>query len=137
MLARAGGGLGSVALAWLLAQEEARAGIAAPVADTYAAKPSHFAARARRVIQIFACGGVSHVDTFDYKPDLAKHDGKPLTDKGVIQTFFAQPGNLMKSPFAFARHGQSGHWASDLLPPAAWPSTNRLECPRQANATVR
>jgi len=99
------GGLGGIALAWLL-EREARA-----------AKPgSHFAPKAQRVIMIFAPGGVSHVDTFDHKPELARHHGKPLTGKGKIDTFFGQPGNLMKSPFAFRRHGQSGRWVSELFP---------------------
>src|SRR5258708_4638891 len=61
-------------------------------------------------------GGVSHVDTFDYKPELEKSDGKEMAGKGQIETFFGQPGRLMKSPFRFARRGQSGLWASDLLP---------------------
>jgi len=57
---------------------------------------------------------MSHVDTFDYKPELVKRDGKPLGKK--IDTFFGQPGYLMKSPFAFKQFGQSGRWVSDLLP---------------------
>src|SRR5262249_60887869 len=48
------------------------------------------------------------------KPALAKQDGKSLGKK--IDTFFGQPGNLMKSPFAFKQHGQCGRWVSDLLP---------------------
>ena len=57
-----------------------------------------FPARAKRVIQVFACGGVSHIDTFDYKPDLVRHDGQELTGKGKVETFFGRPGRLMKSP---------------------------------------
>ena len=76
----------------------------------------HFPPKAKRVVQIFCCGGVSHVDTFDYKPDLAKYDGQELTGKGKIDTFFGQPGRLMKSPFAFQQRGQCGLWVSDLLP---------------------
>lgn len=95
-------GLGGVALAWLL-HRDARA---AP----------HFAPKAKRVVQIVCPGGVSHVDTFDYKPELARLDGKPLTGKGKIDTFFGQPGNLKQSPFAFHRHGQCGRWVSDLFP---------------------
>jgi hypothetical protein len=76
----------------------------------------HFPPRARRVVQIFACGGVSHVDTFDYKPDLERHEGQELAGKGKIETFFGKPGRLMKSPFAFGRRGESGQWVSDLLP---------------------
>ncbi|MBI1916040.1 MAG: DUF1501 domain-containing protein [Planctomycetes bacterium] len=67
-------------------------------------------------MQIFCPGGVSHVDTFDYKPDLAKHDGKEMTGKGKVDTFFGKPGRLMKSPFVFKRHGQCGAWMSSLFP---------------------
>src|SRR5215471_4745121 len=109
----AGGGLGGIALAWLL-QQETRA--AEAPASPYAPKAPHFAARAKRVIQIFCPGGVSHVDTFDYKPDLVKHDGKEMTGKGKVDTFFGKPGRLMKSPFAFAQHGQCGAWMSSLFP---------------------
>src|SRR5260370_11044230 len=92
------GGLGAMALAWLLNQES-RANDN-PMSSPYAPKQPHFAPQAQRVIQVFCPGGVSHVDTFDYKPDLITHHGKPLTGKGKVDTFFAQPGNLMKSPFA-------------------------------------
>ena len=76
----------------------------------------HFPGRARRVVQIFCAGGVSHVDTFDYKPELVRSDGKAMIGKGKLDTFFGQPGNLMKSPFAFRQRGRSGLWVSDLLP---------------------
>lgn len=105
---QSGGGLGGVALAWLLVRDAA----ASPCAPT----PTHFPAKAKRVVQIFACGGVSHLDTFDHKPDLAKNDGKELTGKGKIETFFGRPGVLRKSPFAFRRHGHNGHWVSALFP---------------------
>ena len=101
------GGLGGVALAWLLHRDGYADG---------APKP-HFTPKAKRVIQIFCPGGMSHVDTFDHKPGLVKHDGKPLGQK--IDTFFGQPGNLMKSPFAFKQFGQSGRWVSDLFPHVA------------------
>lgn len=114
LLWRAGGGLGGVALACLL-NEETAAAAAVAAREPRSATP-HFAPRARRVIQIFLCGGVSHIDTFDYKPELEKFDGKPLSGKGPVDTFFAQPGNLMKSPWEFRRRGRSGLWVSDLLP---------------------
>ena len=95
-------GLGAIALAWLLHSEghgaETKAGAPGP----------HFPPRAKRAIQIFSLGGVSHVDTFDYKPDLEKHHGQPLTGKGTLDTFFGRPGNLMRSPYAFRRRGRSG-----------------------------
>ena len=113
----AGAGLSGIALAWLL-NEEARA--AAPKTDLsaspYAPKPTHFPAKAKRVIHIFSCGGVSHLDTFEHKPELIKHHGEEVTNKSKLDTFFGQPGRLMKSPFAFRQHGQSGRWVSELLP---------------------
>src|SRR5258706_15910599 len=75
------GGLGGVALAWLLHHD---------VRADEAPKP-HFAPKAKRVILIFCPGGMSHVDTFDYKPALAKNDGKQLPGKPKLDTFFGQP----------------------------------------------
>ncbi len=97
-------GLGSVALAWLMQQRDAKAA------------GTHFPPRAKRIIQVFCCGGVSHIDTFDHKPDLIRLDGKAMTGKGEVDTFFGKPGNLMKSPWSFRKHGESGHWVSSLLP---------------------
>ncbi len=103
------GGLGAVASGWLLHRDA----VAAAPSNTQA---PHFPARAKRIVQIFCCGGVSHLDTFDHKPELAKLHGKELTNKGKLDPFFGRPGRLMKSPFAFKRHGRSGQWVSDLLP---------------------
>jgi hypothetical protein len=111
-----GGGLGAIALACLLQEEAGAAPSESLPPSPYAPKLPHFPAKAKRVIQVFACGGVSHVDTFDYKPDLARYDGKELTGKGKIDTFFGKPGRLMKSPFAFRPHGRCGRWVSSLLP---------------------
>jgi hypothetical protein len=99
--------LGGLALAWL-SQRDARA--ADPVSGP------HHAPTVNRVIQVFCPGGVSHVDTFDYKPELARQHGKPMPGKGKADTFFGQPGNLMKSPFAFKQHGKCGRWVSALFP---------------------
>ena len=69
---------------------------------------------------LFMSAGVSHIDTFDYKPDLAKFAGKPITGKGNVQdVFFRKPGNIMPSPFKFKQHGSSGAWLSELLPHTA------------------
>jgi hypothetical protein len=105
------GGLGTIALAWLSGRESQAAST-----SPYAPKPTHFAPKAKRVIQVFCCGGVSHIDTFDFKPELVRADGKAMTGKGEVDTFFGKPGNLMKSPWEFQRYGQSGHWVSSLLP---------------------
>ncbi len=73
----------------------------------------HFPARAKRVIFLFMHGGPSHVDLFDYKPSLAKYDGKPLPfPERKVQ--FAARGNLMPSPWGFRKVGQCGHWMSEL-----------------------
>ncbi len=68
-------------------------------------KPAHFAAKAKRVIFCCMQGGPSHVDTFDYKPQLSKDHGK----SGKYG------GNLLKSPFDFNQHGDSGLWISDIF----------------------
>src|SRR5262245_19628742 len=67
-------GIGGVALASLLAQD----GVAAPVPGEAGDPPPHHAAKAKRVIHIVLCGGLSQVDSFDYKPELVKQHGKPL-----------------------------------------------------------
>ena len=113
----AGAGLSGIALAWLLQQETRAANVSTVLpASPYAPKPTRFPAKAKRVVHICACGGVSHIDTFDYKPELEKRHGEELTSKGKIDTFFGRPGRLMKSQFNFRRHGQSGLWMSELLP---------------------
>ena len=108
-LSNTAGGLGGVALAWLLAREQGRTASASVPAR-------HFPAKAKRVVQIFCCGGVSHLDTFDYKPELERLNGKSLEGKGENLGFFGQPGMLMKSAYEFRQHGQSGAWVSSLLP---------------------
>jgi hypothetical protein len=119
LLARAGGGFGLVALAGLLEQE----GLLLPAlaagqpADALAARDGHFPARAKSIIWLFMNGGPSHVDTWDYRPELEKRDGQPLEGFDPTTGFFKDAvGPLMKSPFQFAKHGESGSWVSDLFP---------------------
>ena len=71
MLSRTGLGMASLGLGMLV-------GDGAEASSALAASPPHFAPRAKRVIHLFLNGGLSHVDTFDYKPALAKYAGKPL-----------------------------------------------------------
>ena len=80
---------------------------------------THFPAKAKRVIQIFCSGGLSHVDTFDYKPELERRAGTPFDPDGKLQFFASKPGNCQPSFWKFRRHGQSGIWMSDLLPKLA------------------
>jgi hypothetical protein len=103
-------GVGGVALSWLFANETRAAASTSP----YAARLPMFPARVKRVIHVCALGGVSHVDTFDYKPELERRHGQDSGRK--FDTFFGQPGRLLKSPFAFRQRGASGRWVSDLLP---------------------
>jgi hypothetical protein len=106
-LRRTGMGLGALALANVLdprdlvAAQPAPAGKPGPLTP----RPAHFGGKARAVIQIFAQGAPSHVDTWDPKPQLARMDGKSIGDDGVA----------MGSPFKFSRYGQSGLEVSELF----------------------
>ena len=109
-------GFGWLALADLLAGAEPAP--APRLAGPLAPKPPHFAAKAKRVIFLFMHGGPSQVDTFDFKPKLAADDGKPLPFPKP-RVVSSATGNLLKSPFAFKQHGQSGAWVSELFPNVA------------------
>ena len=75
--------------------------------ETNAAR-THFPPRARRVIFLCMNGGPSHVDLFDYKPELNRRSGQPLS--------LSSRARLLGSPFSFRQHGQAGHWISELFP---------------------
>ena len=111
MLRASSAGFGSLALAGLL-REEARA---ARAADPLAARPPHFAPRAKRVIFLFMHGGPSQVDTFDYKPLLKRDHGKPMPFERP-RVVSSETFNLLKSPWEFKQHGESGIWVSELFP---------------------
>jgi hypothetical protein len=82
-----------------------------------APKKSHFPAQAKSVIWLFMNGGPSHVDTWQYKPELERRDGQELEGFDKNTGFFTgQVGPVMRSPFKFARHGESGAWVSDIFP---------------------
>ncbi len=80
-----------------------------------AAKPPHFAARAKRIVFLFMKGGPSQVDTFDPKPMLTRDSGKPAPFE-LPKVLFAKAENLLKSPWRFKQYGQSGLPVSDLFP---------------------
>lgn len=125
-LSELGSGLSSIALVSLLQGQGVLAGTDAddesPIrpqidpAVPSAKRPPHFAPKAKRVLQIFCSGACSHLDTWDYKPELIKRDGQPLPSTEKVITFQGENGNLTKSPYAFRQHGESGKWISDLLP---------------------
>ncbi|MBL9154821.1 MAG: DUF1501 domain-containing protein [Verrucomicrobiales bacterium] len=114
-------GMGTLGLGALLGHETQAAGAKSPLSEDrlnpLAGRYSQYRARAKRVIHIFANGGPSQVDTFDYKPMLAKYDGKELPGEHLATE--RKTGAAMGSPFAFRQYGESGHWISDLFPHVA------------------
>ena len=120
MLRRASNGFGALAMTALFGGSAANliaaTGAAAP--RPMAPKAPHFKPRARSVIFLFMEGAVSQVDSFDYKPMLAKYHGEdPRKAIGKLEkTQFENVGKVLKSPWNFAQHGQAGTWVSDLFP---------------------
>lgn len=104
-------GFGSLALASLL-NEKAMAGPENPLAP----RAPHFKARAKAVIWLFMTGAPSHVDTWDYKPELQKRSGQVLPGSDPNTGFFKTSGKILKSPFEWKQYGQSGSWVSSLFP---------------------
>jgi len=76
----------------------------------------HLPPRAKRAIHICLVGGMSHVDSFDYKPDLETHHGTPLGMSEKPDIFFGKVGLLRKSDWKFKQRGESGLWISDMFP---------------------
>ena len=108
LLNRAGGGIASLALADLMQGASVDRGLAP--------RAPHFAPKAKAVISIFCYGGVSQVDTFDPKPELARRAGEAMTGKGDVVVSQGHPGGFMPSPWSFKKYGQSGLEVSELFP---------------------
>ena len=70
---------------------------------------------AKNVVVIFCAGAVSQLETWDYKPELIKHDGKPL-EGGPAVTFQGPAGNLARPQYPFRQRGRTGKWVSDMIP---------------------
>lgn len=108
-------GFGSLALAGVMNEQSAAASV-------LAAKASHIAPRAKRVIFLFMAGGVSHVDSFDYKPTLDREDGK-MRDfddaRSLAKRGTGTEARVMKSLWKFRQRGETGKWTSDLFPEMA------------------
>ncbi len=123
-LGQASTGLSAIALVSLLAEQKLLAEVT-PLRPTIypnaplAPRKPHFAPKAKRVLTIFCSGAVSHLDTFDYKPELVKRDGQPLPGKEKLVTFQGENGNLTKPIWPFKPRGQSGKMVSDLFPKLA------------------
>jgi hypothetical protein len=118
-LYRAGGGLGGIALSWLLAQESLAADSSASnksLPNPLAAKKPHFEGKAKSVIFMFMVGAPSQMDLFDPKPELIKQQGKPLPESfgKPISQFTKGDTPLLGSTRKFKKHGKSGIEISDL-----------------------
>jgi hypothetical protein len=100
---QSGGGLGGIALASLLGNE----GL---LAASTAKRP-----RATRVVQLFMAGAASHVDLFDYKPELIKRDGQPWDPGESVELFQSNPGSTFASPWKWRQYGQSGKHLSEVV----------------------
>lgn len=118
-------GLGAIAAASLLAGDGFAESGFRLADETVAAAPGsiaidmngglHHPARARRVIQIVLNGGMSQMDTFDYKPELERRHGERV-DVGLKATVTGSVGPVMKSPFPWKQHGECGRWVTDVFP---------------------
>lgn len=104
-----GGGLGSIALMHMLGRE------------SDAARPDldgglHHRAKAKRVVQLFMSGAASQCDMYDYKPLLLQRNGEKFDPGGKVELFQSDPGPVMRSPWDWRQHGESGKWMSGLVP---------------------
>lgn len=129
-LNHAGSGLGGIALASLLGRDgllgaeskpgdDPRKSPIRPIVDNgnpNAARLTHFRPRAKKVLMIFCSGGLSQIDTFDYKPELIKRHGQAMPGADGLITFQGEQGNLTRSPWEFKPRGKSGKMVSELLP---------------------
>jgi hypothetical protein len=117
-----GAGFTSVALAALLGDDGflASQAVAADGVSRFvnplAPKDPHFSAKAKSVIFLYMYGGPSHIDTFDYKPDMVGKDGKTVQVKTFGRGGHKNEGRIVEPRWKFQQHGQSGQWCSELFP---------------------
>jgi hypothetical protein len=109
-----GGGLGGIALASLLADDQL-------LAETDGARRAdgglHHKPKAKRVVQLFMSGAASQCDLFDYKPRLIKDDGKAWDPGESVELFQSSPGATMAAPWKWQQYGESGKWLNDCVAP--------------------
>ena len=115
-LFHAGGGLGGIALAWLLNKDGLCPRVDAATLGKVTGSGFHHAPRAQRVVQLFMSGAASQVDTFDYKPALIERAGQPFDPGEKVELFQSDPGVVMPAPWEWRQYGECGKWISDLLP---------------------
>lgn len=117
-LSRNATAIGSIALTSLLGRDGLLANARTPYVDPsqpFAPRQPHYPAKAKNVLVIFCAGAVSQLETWDYKPELIKQDGKPLKG-GPAVTFQGPAGNLARPQYAFRPRGNTGKWVSDMIP---------------------
>ncbi len=116
-LANAAGGIGSIAVTSLLQGDGLLAGEPPRIdpARPFAPRPPQIPAAAKNVIVIFCAGAVSQLESWDYKPELIKHDGEPLPG-GPAVTFQGPAGNLARPQYPFRPRGQTGKMVSEMIP---------------------
>jgi len=121
-LRHGGTGLGGIALTALLAEQRLLGDPHAPIRPDWsperphAPRLPHFTPKARNILVIFCSGALSHLDTWDYKPELIRRHGEPLPGPEKLITFQGEQGALTKSHWEFRPRGRSGKMISDLLP---------------------
>jgi hypothetical protein len=108
---RSGGGLGGLALASMLGQDRALAD------QGLLGARLHYPPKARRVVQFFMAGAASHLDLFDYKPELVKRDGQPSDFGESVEAFQNGLGPWLKPVWDFRSYGQSGKMLSEVVAP--------------------
>ena len=128
-LGHASSGLGAIALAALLEEQGGLAaaettrsapGAVRPDIDParpYLARRPHFEPAARNVIVVQCVGALSHIDTFDYKPELIKRHGQPLPGQEKLVSFQGENGNLVRPLWEFRPRGQCGKMISEMTSP--------------------
>jgi hypothetical protein len=117
-LERTGHGFGALALATMLAADEASSADQAEATGSGAALAAlHHRPRARRVVQLFMAGAASHIDLWDHKPELDKHHGEASDFGEHVEAFQNGLGPWMRSPFRFRPYGASGKMLSDVVAP--------------------
>lgn len=110
---QSGGGLGGLALAAMLGQDRALAA----EGSAPASRPLHYPAKAKRVVQFFMAGAASHIDLFDYKPELIKRHGQPSDFGEPVEAFQNGLGPWLRPIWDFQPYGQSGKMLSEVVAP--------------------
>jgi hypothetical protein len=116
-LTHSGEGFGALALAAMLAQDNATQAETSGVGRGGVLKALHHPPKAKRVVQLFMGGAASHIDLFDHKPELEKHHGEPSDFGEYVEAFQNGLGPWMKSPFAFRKYGECGKAISEVVAP--------------------